>query len=141
MPANVLVDSNIWIYAFVDNPLDDRHQRAREFVFGFDRPKINSQIIRETCHNLIKKAKRSEVDLRAFVLDWCNSCEIIHTPVSQYVLASELRESHAFSYWDSLIVAAALDAGCTSLYSEDMQHGQTIQERLTIINPFADSAP
>jgi len=39
---------------------------------------------------------------------------------------------------DSLIVAAALDAGCTLLYSEDMQHGHKIDDRLTIINPFAD---
>jgi predicted nucleic acid-binding protein len=105
-------------------------------VFRLDRPKINSQVIRETCHNLIKKAKRSEAELQEFVLDWCNTCEVIHTPVSHYVLASQLREGNAFSYWDSLIVAAALDAGCTTLHSEDMQHGQTVQAQLTIVNPF-----
>jgi predicted nucleic acid-binding protein len=51
-------------------------------------------------------------------------------------LASRLRDSYSFSYWDSLIVAAALDAGCTTLFSEDMQHGQKIESGLTIINPF-----
>ena len=45
----------------------------------------------------------------------------------------------AFSIYDSLIVAAALRAGCTTLYTEDLQHRQTI-ERLTIRNPFADLA-
>lgn len=136
MSANALVDSNIWIYAFVTNPSDERHQKAQQFVLGLDRPKINSQIIRETCINLIRKARRSESDLRQFMLDWCATCEIVHTPVTQYVLASELREKHAFSYWDSLIVAAALDAGCTTLYSEDMQHGQRVLDQLTIVNPF-----
>ena len=42
-----------------------------------------------------------------------------------------------FSFYDSLIVAAALEAGCTRLYSEDLQHGQRIQN-LTIENPFRD---
>lgn len=138
MSANVMVDSNIWIYAFVDNPLDERHRKAQEFVFTLNRPSINSQVIRETCLNLIKKAHRTEADLRQFVVDWCATCEIIHTPVTHYVLASQLRESNGFSYWDSLIVAAALDAGCTTLYSEDMQHGQRLQDRLTILNPLRD---
>jgi predicted nucleic acid-binding protein len=35
-----------------------------------------------------------------------------------------------------LIIAAALEAGCATLYSEDLQHGQVIDQRLTIINPF-----
>ncbi|RFO98573.1 hypothetical protein DIC66_01420 [Rhodoferax lacus] len=88
MSANVLVDTNIWLYAFVTNPLDQKHQRAQGFVFSLDRPKINSQIIRETCCNLLKKFKRTEDDLRQFVLDWSATCEIVHTPVAQYVLAS-----------------------------------------------------
>ena len=41
-----------------------------------------------------------------------------------------------FSYWDSLIIAAALEAGCTTLYSEDLQHKQVIEGVLTILNPF-----
>jgi predicted nucleic acid-binding protein len=47
-----------------------------------------------------------------------------------------LRKAYSLSYWDSLIIAAAIDAGCVTLFSEDMQHGQTIEGCLTIINPF-----
>jgi predicted nucleic acid-binding protein len=47
-----------------------------------------------------------------------------------------LSERYGFSHYDSLIVAAALEAGCTDLYSEDMQNGQEIGNRLRIINPF-----
>ena len=53
--------------------------------------------------------------------------------------ALDLRERYDFSFYDSLIVAAALEAGCTRLYSEDMQHGQQIRH-LTIYNPFVDES-
>jgi predicted nucleic acid-binding protein len=42
-------------------------------------------------------------------------------------------------FFDSLIIAAALSAGCDRLYSEDLQHGQLI-EGLTIVNPFLEPA-
>lgn len=48
---------------------------------------------------------------------------------------------HGFSWWDAMIVAAALRAGCSILLSEDLQHEQLIDGTLRLINPFADSAP
>lgn len=50
--------------------------------------------------------------------------------------ASHLRTQHYFSFWDSLIVAAALHAAVTILYSEDMQSGLKIGDQLEIVNPF-----
>ena len=47
----------------------------------------------------------------------------------------------AFSWWDAMIVAAALQAGCDTLLSEDLQHGQVIDGGLTLVNPFAAHAP
>jgi predicted nucleic acid-binding protein len=49
----------------------------------------------------------------------------------------DIAERWRFSIYDSLIVGAALRAGCSTLYSEDLQHGQTI-DQLTIRNPFAN---
>ncbi len=49
----------------------------------------------------------------------------------------ELQSRHGLSFYDALIVAAALEAGCTRLYTEDLQHGQKI-EGLLIQNPFVD---
>ena len=43
---------------------------------------------------------------------------------------------YKFSYWNSLIIASALQNNCTILYSEDMQHNQLIENKLRIINPF-----
>jgi predicted nucleic acid-binding protein len=138
MPARIFVDTNIWLYALVPNVDDPRHVRAAEFVLGLTRPWINSQVIREASSNLLKKTDIAESRLRGIIRDWYRHCEIHHSNAAQHLLASEVRERYSLSYWDSLIVAAALDAGCTVLASEDMQHGLTIDGRLTITNPFVD---
>ncbi len=136
MPGKVFVDSNIWIYSLVQGSDDDRHQQAVEFLLELDRPVINSQVIREICSNLKKKTGMPEEQLCALIHGWYQYCNVVHSNASQHLLASRLRNSLSFSYWDSLIVAAALDSNCATLYSEDMQHGQVIDGTLTILNPF-----
>ena len=50
--------------------------------------------------------------------------------------SAEIRKKYRISYWDSLIIASALQNNCTILYTEDMQHTQIIEDSFTIINPF-----
>jgi predicted nucleic acid-binding protein len=52
-------------------------------------------------------------------------------------MALNLAERYQYSYFDSLILASALEAGCQILYSEDLQDGQRIENQLMIINPFS----
>jgi len=136
MRAKVFVDSNIWLYSFVQKPDDFRHQQAADFVLSLSHPVINSQVVREVCSNLIKKNRIPEEQLQILISRWYQDCDVLASNASQHLLASRLRVSYALSYWDSLIVAAALDAGCTTLFSEDMQHEQVFEDCLTIINPF-----
>ena len=140
MPAKVFVDTNIWLYSLIQRvDGDDRHQQAIDFLINLTRPVINSQVIREICSNLIKKAGMPEEQLCVLVHGWYQDCEVIHSNATQHLLASRLRKAYSLSYWDSLIIAAAIDAGCVTLFSEDMQHGQIIEDCLTIINPFIAS--
>ena len=139
MPAREFIDSNIWLYALVlagDAAADQKHQRARDLLSRVDKPAINSQVVREVCSNLVKKARLGEAEVQRVIQDWYLTCELHPSNEQQHLLASRLRETASFSFWDSLIVAAALDAGCSTLYSEDMQHGQVIEGRLTIANPL-----
>ena len=53
--------------------------------------------------------------------------------------ASRLRQQYSFSFWDSLIIDSALEAGVTLLYSEDMQDGILVAGTLEIINPFKEN--
>jgi predicted nucleic acid-binding protein len=50
--------------------------------------------------------------------------------------ALKLARRHGWHIYDALIVASALDAGCATLFTEDLQHGRVIEGRLTIVNPF-----
>jgi len=63
---------------------------------------------------------------------------VIEFSKSLLLKASTLREHHAFSFWDSLIVASALATNAMVLYSEDMQDGLVVENRLRIVNPFKE---
>jgi predicted nucleic acid-binding protein len=139
MSGKAFVDSNIWLYGLAqsdDRQGDFRFSRASSFLLGLHRPVVNSQVIREVCSNLIKKSRIAEASIQSYVSAWYRNCEVVTSSVDQFLLASELRRDGAFSYWDSLIVAAALEAGCNTLFSEDMQHGQVLRGQLTIVNPL-----
>lgn len=137
MPDKFFVDSNIWLYSLIQSGDDNRHQQAVDFLIQLESPVINSQVIREICSNLKKKTSIPEEQLCSLIRGWYQDCKVVHSNASQHLLASRLRDSYSLSYWDSLIVAAALEANCVKLYSEDMQHGQIIDGKMTIQNPFA----
>jgi predicted nucleic acid-binding protein len=63
-------------------------------------------------------------------------CRVTDLTVADHDLAIEVVSRYRFSFYDSLIVAAALHAGCTTLYAEDLQHGQQLRNGLKIVNPF-----
>lgn len=50
--------------------------------------------------------------------------------------AIEINSKFQYSYWDSLIISTAISENCSLIYSEDMQHNQTIENKLKIVNPF-----
>jgi len=79
-----------------------------------------------------------ERDVLDIVEAFYRRCRIINTGLECHRTASRLRSAYQFSFWDSLIVAAALEAGCNVLNSEDMQHGQVVDKELIILNPFLE---
>lgn len=100
---------------------------------------VSVQVINEVCANLIKKARFSEAQVERLIQDFYGGCRVIAPNQALLSLASEARDRYSLSFWDGLIVAAALAANVATLYSEDMQDGLKIFDRLTIINPFAGS--
>jgi predicted nucleic acid-binding protein len=138
MSDRVFVDTNIWLYSLIQTSEEDtRHQIAATFLDKVERPVISTQVIREAAHNLIKKARMPEDSIQTLISSWYQDCIVQVSCEAQFLLASRLRGLYSLSYWDSLIVAAALEANCVKLYSEDMQHGQIIDGKMTIQNPFA----
>lgn len=70
--------------------------------------------------------------------DLVDVCDIVQVSVKLAFMALKLHFKYRTSYCDSLILAAALEADCQILYSEDMQHGQVIENTLKIVNPFVE---
>lgn len=143
MNDRVFVDSNLWLYAFIVRPGEEsKHAHALPLVEAANRYTISTQVVSEVSVNLLRKAGMAEADLLAIIEGLYRRCRVITTGLECHRTASGLRSTYRLSFWDSLIVAAAVEADCRVLYSEDMQHGQVINKTLTILNPFIErSAP
>jgi predicted nucleic acid-binding protein len=132
MPGKIFIDTNIVIYSL--GPASTKaHLAAPLFV---DSPSISTQVLSETANVAFKRLALSLFEIRRLLTALAAMCrvEIISFPTIQ--IALDVQEKYCFSWFDSLIVASALEAGCDTLYSEDMQHNQEIDGRLQIVNPF-----
>lgn len=98
---------------------------------------ISIQVLNELAHAAKRKIGLSIADIRLFESTFRSLLRIEPLTVHAHELGLDIAERHRFSIYDSMIVASALLAGCDVLWSEDMQHGQVIDGRLTIKNPFA----
>lgn len=136
MSDRIFVDSNVWLYAFILGD-QDKHGVAKLLLDEHEeRIVVSSQIVHEVSVNLLKKAQMSESALRRFLTDVHRKYRVEPCRLKVDLKASELRETHCLSYWDSLVVAAALESDCSKLFTEDLQDGQVFEERLTVVNPF-----
>ena len=134
--GKIFVDTNIWIYSFVKTD-NVKHLIAKELIeYNIKRIIINSQIINELCYNLIRKSLFTEDQIQKLTSSMFSLFTINNYQLNHYLSASNLRDKYKFSFWDSLIVASALEANCSILYSEDMHNGTVINNTLKIINPF-----
>lgn len=97
---------------------------------------ISTQVINEVCFNRLKKSNFCESQIQQLIHSFYDGCRVVELHQEILMRASHLRTQHYFSFWDSLIVAAALHAAVTILYSEDMQSGLKIGDQLEIVNPF-----
>jgi predicted nucleic acid-binding protein len=140
MSADFL-DSNVFVYLF-DETDKRRSEIARDLVLaGIESGKacISFQVVQETLAVLTGKLKRraSPSDARRFLDSILAPLWRVMPSQALYERGLDLRERYSLGFYDALIVAAALEGGCTRLWSEDMQDGLHVG-RLTIRNPFAE---
>jgi len=131
---SAFIDTNIWLYAFIDDGTDKKD--ISQALIKSSQPVVSVQVINEVCINLLKRAQFPEGEISGLIETFYQKYEVIEMQKELLLTASRLRQSYALSYWDSLIVAAALFSGAPTLYSEDMQHNLLIEKSLRIVNPF-----
>ena len=137
MSAEDFLDTNVFVYMF-DETDPIKRQRAEALVYDSLTKStgcISYQVVQETLNVLIQRLNVSTETASQMLDDILIPLWRINPSHSLYGSSLRVKGRYGFSYYDSLIVAAALEAGCTRLYTEDLQHGQQIQQ-LTIVDPF-----
>ena len=133
MSDNIFVDTNILVYSVAN----DQHKRAiaDELLLKYDIV-ISPQVISE----FVAVTLRKQILVFPKVIDYAKQfMRVFHvTTMTANTITSalDIMTKYQFAYWDSLILAAALESACPFLYSEDLQDGQRIEGVLTICNPF-----
>jgi predicted nucleic acid-binding protein len=100
---------------------------------------ISVQVLNEFAAVATRKLALSLSEVREVLGTIRALCTTHSISVETHDRGIQVAEQYKFSLYDSMIVAAALLAGCKTLYSEDLQHRQVVDDQLTIINPFAKS--
>jgi predicted nucleic acid-binding protein len=132
MTVRAFADTNIPLYA-----LDvDAEKRKKALALLRGNPVISVQVVNEFISVAIGKMKLARPQINRLARVMMKRCEVVTMDEAMVKEAIALGERYQLSHWDSLIIAAALRANCDTLYSDDMQHGQLIDGRLTFINPF-----
>jgi predicted nucleic acid-binding protein len=133
MPDKVFFDSNVLIYAMVSG--DSRRERAQQLIANGGT--ISVQVLNE----FVAIARRKMRMPWEHVTEAVDAIRILFpSPVAITVQAHEtalkIAQRYGFGIYDALIASSALEARCSTLYSEDLQDGQVVEGRLTIRNPF-----
>jgi len=134
------VDTNVWVYAFVSNE-PEKHQIAKTLLahlIAEGSVATSAQVINETYVVLMKKLQ-AQVIVRQAIEQIANQpCVVMDWNLISSAI--DIGAGYQISHWDALLVAASVKAGCKTLYTEDLQHGQKISG-VKIINPFKDATP
>ena len=97
---------------------------------------ISIQVLNEFASVATRKLGMTYAEIREYLVTIRAVCDVRPLTVETHLLGLDIAERYGFSFYDSLIVSAALLADCTTLYSEDMQNGQKIENKMVITSPF-----
>ena len=131
--TDAFLDTNVLIYLLTDDP-----RNARAFELARSGAVISVQVLNEFTSVARRKHALSWDDVARAVAGFRAYLQVEPVTVDVHERALEIARRHRFSIYDACIIAVAEKAGCRTLYTEDMQHGQVIGG-VTIRNPFLDA--
>jgi predicted nucleic acid-binding protein len=131
----IFIDTNILVYAKIDDGLE-KHEKALGFIKNNESEIFISVQVLNELYIALYKFFKNDSETRNTLTSLLSDCQVVPITLKTSQSAWEIREKYKFSYWDSLIVASALENNCDFLYTEDLQDGQIINNQLTIKNPL-----
>ena len=139
MSDRFFLDTNIFVYAF-DAATPAKSRRADNLIreaLTAHTGLVSYQVVQEFFNVALKRftPPMSQVEAEQYLGAVFRPLLGVHSSQALYIEALQLQATSILAWYDSLIVAAALQAKCSVLYTEDMRHGQRFGG-LKIVNPF-----
>jgi predicted nucleic acid-binding protein len=131
MPGSFF-DTNILLYLASDDP--GKADRAEQLIA--DGGMISVQVLNEIANVGRRKMRMSWEEIHGFLAMVRGLLPVVPMTVETHEAGIALAERYGFSTYDAMIAASAILSGCDTLWSEDMQHGMAVDDRLRIVNPF-----
>ena len=133
MSNKIKLDGNILIYEFT-NDTDFRKDISKQIIHKCQ--VVSLQAINETIYVLLRKFNLPKTELDS-IINFFNE-QFIITSLTTSVLqkTTDIIKKYDFSFWDGMMIAAALINHCNIIFTEDLTHQQIIEDKLQIINPF-----
>ena len=136
MHADFFLDTNILLYAASSAKSEqNKRAKARELL-AMDGGGLSVQVQAEFYVNATGKFKLPH-DKVVGILESLDSYPVLALTEAVFWAALQIKDRYQLSYWDSAIIAAALELGCHTVYSEDLNHGKNCAG-VRVINPFID---
>ena len=133
MPARAFFDTNVLIYSVAEN--DPRSDAAEALLAGGG--VISAHVLNEFVAVARRKLGMSWADVTEALDAIRIPCPSpVSITIETHDAALRIAQQYGYHIYDALVAAAALEAKCDTLYTEDMQDGQVIDDQLTIRNPF-----
>ncbi len=131
--SKAFFDTNVLLYLLSGDSA--KADKAEELIAGGGI--ISVQVLNEFTSVATRRLGMSWAEIREILSQVRAVCLVEPITVAVHDRGLKIAERYGFSVYDAMIIASALLAGCATLYSEDMQHGQRLDNQLTIRNPFS----
>jgi len=139
MTGKTFLDSNVLVYSVDESPAEKaRHERAVELLSAHPEDLVvSTQVLQEFYVTVTRKLKKPlAVGKARDIVDEYLTWTVVDNTGAILLDAIDLQRHAKLSFWDALVVQAAITAGCDRLYSEDLNAGQRFGATL-VVNPFA----
>jgi len=139
MTAQSFIDSNILLYTGSQHPDDQPKRRVTLDLLRKPHLGFSAQVMQEYFHMAYTRARLGiSLEVALENLAWLERKATLPVTPALVLRATRLAVRHQISYWDAAIIAAAIELGCTILYSADLSDGQ-IYDGVRVVNPFREA--
>jgi predicted nucleic acid-binding protein len=132
MSARVFLDTNILLYIYSES--EPIKSAICQTAINNNNCYTSTQALNELSNVCLRKWNMNRSNIENAIDEISSACQVTHITENTIKKALFLHEKYKYSYYDCLMLAAAIESNCEMIFSEDMQNGQIVENTLTIKN-------